>query len=611
MQIESLNIRDYSPIKNLEIKEMGSMVIIAGANGSGKTRLKDAIVATLQGNGLMGLTIKATREEEKNDFGGGIERLIVKQGEPNDTLINYMVRRRFGRGNYVGSLLQIDSQRHIQPFQIDPLKKLPQDPDDTEMPSNFYFSNFINRWQDFMKYIHEKVASHDRQLAKAVKEGAQTSVSAKEIYDKHLPPLDKYKDIFAKIVPGKKLMDINVDSPREFQYIDSNGRQLSFSSLSSGEQEVVKILFDFGRRNIGHSVILFDEPELHLHPTLTFRMIEELKSMGDSTNQFIFFTHSADLISTYYSTGDVYFIGADQSSPNQAHRLSQLNQSHDELVRLMANNLGLFAAGKKLIFIEGEDSSLDKLTYHRIAQEAFPEARVVPAGSVSNISSLNLLAQQIRNAIYGIDFYMIRDRDGLSDSDVLEIESSTRVRCLKRRHLENYFLDPDVLFGVARRFCISHQNVASVDVIRSKIQEIAAGRLGYTLMQNARDYLARNCQLETPTVKDLGTKDVSIIKQEIVSLVSDSLTQLASDASEAILKEWLDREEGVLKQALENGDWVKSFHGKEIFGILCSKILKNKNKLSVRQAYLDVAMEIKPDVFVDIKQILEHFNQQS
>ena len=609
MKIESLNIRDYPPIKSLKIEEMGNMVIIAGANGSGKTRLKDAIVGTLQGSSLMGLTIKATREEEKSDFVNDNASLNVNQGEPNDALRKYMVSRRFGRGNYVGSLLQIDSQRHIQPFQIKPLNRLPKDPDVAEMPSNFYFSNFIDRWQNFMRYIHEKVASHDRQLAEAVREGASTDLSAREIYDAHLPPLNKYKDIFSRIVPDKELMDLNVDSPGEFQYTDSNGQRLAFQNLSSGEQEVVKILFDFARRNIRHSVILFDEPELHLHPTLTFRMIEELKSMGDGTNQFIFFTHSADLISTYYSTGDVYFIDTDQSSANQAHRLSQLNQSHDELVRLMANNLGLFTAGKKLVFVEGEDSSLDKLTYHRITQEAFPEARIVPAGSVSNISSLNLLAQQMQNTIYGIDFYMIRDRDGLSDDEVQKVENNGRVRCLKRRHLENYFLDPDVLFEVAQKLYISHQDVASADIIRSKIQNIAASRLGYTLMQNTRDYLVLNRQLGSPTVKDLDTKTVSIIKQEIVSSVSDSLTQLASDESEAALKEWLDREEATLRQSLKNDGWMTTFHGKEIFGILCSKILQSKNKSRIRQAYLDVAMKIKPEVFTDIREILESFNR--
>ena len=39
-----MELNDFSPIKHFSIKKLGNTIIIAGANGSGKTRLKDAIV---------------------------------------------------------------------------------------------------------------------------------------------------------------------------------------------------------------------------------------------------------------------------------------------------------------------------------------------------------------------------------------------------------------------------------------------------------------------------------------------------------------------------------------------------------------------------------------
>ena len=44
MKITYLKLTDFKPIKNIEIENLGDIVIIAGANGSGKTRLKQAIV---------------------------------------------------------------------------------------------------------------------------------------------------------------------------------------------------------------------------------------------------------------------------------------------------------------------------------------------------------------------------------------------------------------------------------------------------------------------------------------------------------------------------------------------------------------------------------------
>ncbi len=67
MKIKSLKVTDYKPIKHLSIENLGNTVIIAGANGSGKTRFKEAIIQTLQGKALMDMTIEATRTEEEDE----------------------------------------------------------------------------------------------------------------------------------------------------------------------------------------------------------------------------------------------------------------------------------------------------------------------------------------------------------------------------------------------------------------------------------------------------------------------------------------------------------------------------------------------------------------
>ena len=66
MKIQSLEIADYQPIKHLKLDNLGNAIIIAGANGSGKTRLKQAIVSTLQGSPVMNMTLAATRVEEED-----------------------------------------------------------------------------------------------------------------------------------------------------------------------------------------------------------------------------------------------------------------------------------------------------------------------------------------------------------------------------------------------------------------------------------------------------------------------------------------------------------------------------------------------------------------
>lgn len=603
MKISSLEIKDFPPIKNLKMEKLGDIVIIAGANGSGKSRLKKAIVDTLQGGDQMSISLFATRKKEEVDFGA--DTISTTQGVHNPTLAEYMRKRRFGRGQYVGSLVQIDSHRNIQTTQYQQVSWQVSDPDDIDTPSNFYYQDFTNRWQNFMDYIYQKVAAYQNKLATEVINGSE--ITAKTIKEKLPHPLEKYKSIFNTLLPGKELLDINPAAPGEFQYSDTSGAVLSFNSLSSGEQEVVKVLFDVARKDIKDSVIIVDEPELHLHPTLAFKLIEALKSVGDHSNQFIFLTHSADLISTYYSTGNVYFIDSEQSGANQAHRLSDLNHSHRELVDLIGENLGLFAVGKKLLFVEGEDSSIDRLVYHTLAQKYLPEAKVIAVGSVENLITLNAFEQQIRNSIFGIDLYMIRDKDGLSSAQVTLLEQGGKIKCLNKRHIENYFLDSEVLFKVAEKLYITTTKPeVTQQYLEDQLKSIASDQVALNLLQNTKAYIVTNHNFNIPTVKSLETKSYDDVVSEFSSETASVLNALSSNLSEENLKAWMDSEKTRLEEALTSHLWKDEFRGKSIFSKLCGDVL-NEDKIKVRQAYIDVALAEKPEVFDDLKMILESF----
>jgi ABC-type cobalamin/Fe3+-siderophores transport system ATPase subunit len=593
----------YTPIKHLKIGELGSTVVIAGANGSGKTRLKQAIVETLQGSPVMNMTIAATRDEEKDVKYFNGDKIEIKKGVRNPVLANYFNTRKYGAGRYVGSLVQIDSDRSVRSLSYSAVNWLGVDPDDAAAPWNFYFSPFSNRWQDFVNYIHQKSAIRDKKLAEFVKQ--HPHLSGSDALKQYPDPFLKYQEIFSRILPGKQLNDINPASPGGFKFTDSAGQQLPFEALSSGEQEIIKVLFDVARKDIRHSVILVDEPELHLHPTLTFKLIETLKSIGDHTNQFIFLTHSPDLISTYYSTGDVYFIDQREGSGNQAHRLSDLDHEHKDVATLVGQNLGLFAVGKKIVFVEGEKSSIDRLTYQKIAQTIDPEIRVLPAGSVLNISALNNIEEQIRKAIFGINLYMIRDRDGLSDMQVAELEKNGRIKCLKRRHIENYFLDDEVLFSVAQRLYLTEGNpLLTKAYIADSIKNIAEESLGFNVYKNTRDYLTVNHFLRSPIVKSLEEKDLNKVKEELVSSIALSRETLAKAISDESIISWVNAEEDRLKEKISNGGWINDFQGKYIFSRVCGGILK-ADQIRVRHAYVDVALVEKPAVLCEIAEMFK------
>ena len=604
MKIKSFDLTDFKPIVRLQIQDLGNTVVIAGANGSGKTRLKDAIVQTLQGSPCMDMTIVATRDEERSPKYFNGDQISIRKGQANSTLTNYFRSRKFGAGRYVGSFVQIDSNRSVQAFKYNQVNWLGGDPDDQESAGTFYFSPFTNRWQDFMNYIHQKSAARDKKLAEVMKRSPD--LFGRQILEKYPDPLEKYEEIFESILPGKKLLPIDPASPKAFHFSDDDGQRLPFTALSSGEQEVIKVLFDVARKDIRHSVIIVDEPELHLHPTLAFKLIETLKNIGDHTNQFLFLTHSPDLISTYYSTGDVYFIDHSSGVHNQAHRLSDLNHEHHEVASLIGHNLGLFAVGKKLVFVEGEESSIDRLTYQKIAQTVSADIRVIPTGSVLNILALSNIEAQIRKAIFGVDLYMIRDRDGLSDQQVAQLEENGRLRCLRRRHIENYFLDAELLFRVAQvLYLTATDGGLSVAALANATHAIARESLMFNVYQNMKDHLRVNHFLRSPSVRDVGSRTPEEIDDQIVDAVASNRSELIDSISDDAIRKWLESERLRLQEKLANGAWMREFQGKYIFSRLCRETLK-ADPLRIRQVYVDIALDERPEAFQEVSSMFEN-----
>jgi hypothetical protein len=202
---------------------------------------------------------------------------------------------------------------------------------------------------------------------------------------------------------------------------------------------------------------------------------------------------------------------------------------------------------------------------------------------------------------------MIRDRDVLTPHQISEIEKSGRVRCLKKRHIENYFLDSEILFKVAEKLYLTADNIElNTEKIESAIMEIAKETLNFNLLQNAKEHLGINYFFKIPTVRSVESKDAKTIKGEIIDGIKASLNSLNTELDEKVFSQWLDEEEKRLFELLKTDTWRNEFQGKIIFSKICSNILKAE-AVRVRHAYVDIALAEKPTVFGDVIDILKSF----
>src|SRR5262249_54576431 len=133
------------------------------------------------------------------------------------------------------------------------------------------------------------------------------------------------------------------------------------------------------------------------------------------------------------------------------------------------------------------------------AQTAFPYSYIMPIGPVDNIVALRSVVEELANAIFGIDLFLIRDRDGLSDEIITTLESNVRFRALPRRHIENYLLDVDVLKMVADTFCLGSEQKNEAR-IRDALHQVASSTIMTGVLWNVSESIRARGTLSLPHV---------------------------------------------------------------------------------------------------------------
>lgn len=201
------------------------------------------------------------------------------------------------------------------------------------------------------------------------------------------------------------------------------------------------------------------------------------------------------------------------------------------------------------MFVEGREASVDRLVYHKVAQVAFPDAYVMPVGSIENLIALRSGVDELTNAIFGIDLFLVRDRDGLADSVVTALESNTRFRCLPRRHIENYLLDADILSEVASTFYLAPEQ-RDIARIRKSLQEIASSSVMSGVLWNVREHIRVHGGLGQPSVRNLDQMSRDDLAQCVSEVVERGLGAISQMLNASEIRKLVITEHARLSAAL-------------------------------------------------------------
>lgn len=598
MRISSIKVENQPPIQHFDVSDLSDLVVIAGPNGVGKTRLITSLLNAFRGSPTgVELIIEATSKDEESKFGS---KTLSTSGNGIQRLMQVMQANKLRR-NYQSGVLYFESGRSIQKVKALSFAFDFADPYIENVSWDLPMQGLAGRWQDTQHAIFKKIQNQKTSIANRAIELRGQGYDSMNL--QFSDPLAPFKDAFFKMLGPKRLTRADLSS-QNLMY-EEDGEERSISTLSSGEREVLNVTFDFILRNPNDCIIFFDEPEVHLHPELLIRMVATLRSIGNN-NQFFFLSHSPDLVSSSLEDSVVFLTPRKNDGSNQAI-IVKPGDATTEAMHQLGHSVGVLSLGRKIVVIEGTDASLDKRTYSQILANRFPDLVLVAGGGKQTIENFShLVTTVLDKAVWGVDFFMLADRDSGQ-----VISSSGKMEQLPRYHLENYFLDSKILAACFETIEDDESWLRDPAAIENCLENLALEKIGYAVALRVSHKFRQLCG--NVTLMPSGVHDLD--RAALIASISERAeTEQLRNAAALDLTAIRDATESTYDEFLTyitggTGRWKIDVPGKPIFKTFCGRANIQVGRL--KNLYLKAVDAREADTFDELNSIFSRFSAVS
>ena len=293
MKIKNLHIKEFKGLRDISINfekndKPLDLVVLAGSNGSGKTRILESIKDYFESyidiqaiKIINNLQIFFEKEEKECIDKIGSEKYFysaLKYFSLNDKKENlndssYLVIKK--NLLILPKIIYVPTEINFQKMDIAI----------TNLVQKYEFLNIVNTnlIKDIPSYIATKMISEMFKNKNEKVEDIQRKV------------FDEINEIFENLNIDVKVEDISQDGRNITLFTNSSGDEFDINELSSGEKQLFLRTLAIKMLNPENSIILIDEPELSLHPKWQQRIVDVYKKIGKN-NQIIIATHSPHIL---------------------------------------------------------------------------------------------------------------------------------------------------------------------------------------------------------------------------------------------------------------------------------------------------------------------------
>ena len=407
----------------------------------------------------------------------------------------------------------------------------------------------------------------------------QTSMVNTDRLDVRKTMISGMSELVGQFLQGKQFEGPQVDENGSiiFPIKTVDGAEHDINDLSSGEKEVV---FGYLRaRTITprNSIILVDEPELHLNPALIQglpRFYQEY--MGESRgNQLWLVTHSdAFLREAVETTGmEVYHMRSATRgrAGNQLRRIDHRNDV-DRLCIELVGDLAAYRPGEKIIILEGASKGTDVQIVDKLFPDIRKEATLVGGGFRRNVRELRQILNEL--AAKGEDqqrVWAITDEDA-DEGEEEDLDRAKQVLKWDRYHIENYLLEEKYIVAALEALELADMDTSDrVARLRSEIKDVCRDMATDFAIERVTDKINKSVRrVGFIDIRNLGPNVHESLAKRAEEKVEEIQHTMEKQATADRIKSEIEIEVDRLMRSVGSSNWKKLFRGRDVLRRLCA-----------------------------------------
>ena len=443
MRISDISFKEFRRFHQLQIADIpttAKLVILSGPNGNGKSSVFDGMMKFWERHGALGMNQDDTYYARMGSINPSA---AMTQTHVNFHGNNALTQQIFRKSFYFRSAYRNEAEMRNEPIQrVGP-------------------------------------AVEERRFYRLIDNDAAVGANYKRLVTQGLADIYEVTDplttvgAFREDSIGKLQRAINAVFPHltlnglgnpmevgEFRFTKGSQVGYSYKNLSGGEKAVFDILLDLAvkTREFDDTIFCIDEPEAHLNARVHGALLDGMLSFISETSQMWIATHSIGMMRRARDIeralpGSVAVIDFEADFDveqvlrpvrmDRAFWQKSLSVAVDDLASLVAPSQIIACESSLPNGLPGEGH--DAAIYNKIFEYEFPESRFISLGSFTDLTGNRFsVLQAVTNLIQGTGLLRLRDRDGMTEQEIVAAQSDG-IRVLSRRHLEAYIFDEEVL----------------------------------------------------------------------------------------------------------------------------------------------------------------------